>query len=234
MRPQLQHRGLRGLLQDFASPKRLPAETLITRGVHVELAQSGGLAPHPLSRTDQLSTLPPGSPASLCVYAPARIALGTPDVSNRRSSCLRGGAYLRSGGDELHHGHPPSGGTGGTRTRDPCQAAFDALSPSELRCRVPRRRGIWERRGLGDETLSSGIYLPRFSPQINISFMKIRPLFPHITWPYQNFPKIPFIKNRQGYLKALPFFFRHPAMLLRPACIVPVRCCRTTGPARRP
>lgn len=161
-------------------------------------------------RTDQLSTLPPGSPASLCVYAPARIALGTPDVFNRRSSCLRGGAYLRSGGDELHHGHPPSGGTGGTRTRNPCQAAFDALSPSELRCRVPRRRGIWERRGLGDETLSSGIYLPRFSPQINISFMKIRPPFPHITWSYQNFPKIPFIKNGPGYLKALPFFFRHP------------------------
>lgn len=43
--PQLQHRGLRGLLQDFASPKRLPAKTLFTRGVHVELVQMTGFEP---------------------------------------------------------------------------------------------------------------------------------------------------------------------------------------------
>ena len=49
-------------------------------------------------------------------------------------------------------------------------------------CRVAR--GVDKRRGLGDETLSSGIYLPRFSPQINISFVKIRPLFPRITSRY--------------------------------------------------
>lgn len=45
MCPQLQHRGLRGLLQDFASPKRLPAKTLFTRGVHVELVQTAGFEP---------------------------------------------------------------------------------------------------------------------------------------------------------------------------------------------
>ena len=43
--PQLQHRGLRGLLQDLASPKRLPAKTLFTRGVHVELVVSAGIEP---------------------------------------------------------------------------------------------------------------------------------------------------------------------------------------------
>ena len=43
--PQLQHRGLRGLLQDLASPKRLPAKTLFTRGVHVELVQTAGFEP---------------------------------------------------------------------------------------------------------------------------------------------------------------------------------------------
>ena len=45
MCPQLQHRGLRGLLQDLASPKRLPAKTLFTRGVHVELVVSAGIEP---------------------------------------------------------------------------------------------------------------------------------------------------------------------------------------------
>lgn len=45
MCPQLQHRGLRGLLQDLASPKRLPAKTLFTRGVHVELVQTTGFEP---------------------------------------------------------------------------------------------------------------------------------------------------------------------------------------------
>ena len=42
---QLQHRGLRGLLQDFASPIRLSRYTLVTRGVHVELEVSVGIGP---------------------------------------------------------------------------------------------------------------------------------------------------------------------------------------------
>ena len=37
--PQLQQRGLRGLLQDFASPKRLFRYALFTRGVHAELVE---------------------------------------------------------------------------------------------------------------------------------------------------------------------------------------------------
>ena len=45
MCPQLQHRGLRGLLQDFASPIRLFRYTLVTRGVHVELEVSVGIGP---------------------------------------------------------------------------------------------------------------------------------------------------------------------------------------------
>ena len=38
--PQLQRRGLRGLLQDFASPIRLLRYALFTRGVHVELVDA--------------------------------------------------------------------------------------------------------------------------------------------------------------------------------------------------
>ena len=54
MCPQLQHRGLRGLLQDLASPKRLPAKTLFTRGVHVELVVSAGIEPASSSRRGAL------------------------------------------------------------------------------------------------------------------------------------------------------------------------------------
>ena len=97
MCPQLQHRGLRGLLQDFASPIRLFRYTLVTRGVHVELEVSVGDRTHDLLITNELlcqlsydtgspPCLRPGGRADVRQRGlrprdrvPARIALGTPE-----------------------------------------------------------------------------------------------------------------------------------------------------------